>query len=547
MSTLSVEALPDDVETLRALVIERQSQLEEQRARLEDHEARIEAYREQIAQLEEWVRLLRGQRFGRSSEKVSPDQLGLFNEAEQTAEAVAREPEDEPAVVSVPAHERRAGGRRPLPDWMERVEVRHDLPEAEKVCAADGTALVEIGREIREQLEVIPQQVFVRRHVRPKYACPKCHDGVKIAPLPPQPIPRSVASPSLLASIAVAKYADGLPLYRQEAMLVRGGVDLSRATLAHWMVALGPLVQPLVNLIREQILDSGYVQADETTFPVLKESGKAASSPGYLWVLLGGARASPGPGVVFEYAPSRSGAVARALLEDFEGTLQTDGFAGYDELGARAGVRHLGCFAHARRGFVEALRGQGKSPGRSGSHGPKVSVAAQGLAQIRSLYAIERTIGDASPEERLRVRQEQARPLLEKLRAWLDVSRDRVPPQSLTGKALGYLDRQWPKLVRYVEDGRAEIDTNQVENAIRPFVIGRKNWLFADTVRGAQASANLYSLIETAKRAGLEPFAYLRHVFAELPGATTLAEIEQLLPHRVDRDALRPAVNDAPR
>ena len=156
MSTLSVEALPDDVETLRALVIERQSQLEEQRARLEDHEARIEAYREQIAQLEEWVRLLRGQRFGRSSEKVSPDQLGLFNEAEQTAEAVAREPEDEPAVVSVPAHERRAGGRRPLPDWMERVEVRHDLPEAEKVCAADGTALVEIGREIREQLEVIP-------------------------------------------------------------------------------------------------------------------------------------------------------------------------------------------------------------------------------------------------------------------------------------------------------------------------------------------------------------------------------------------------------
>ncbi len=535
MST-SQEALPDDVETLLALVVSKQSQLDEQRSQLDEQRSRI-------AQLEEWVRLLRSQRFGRSSERASSDQLGLFNEAEQTADAVPLASDGGEAVVPVPAHERRRAGRRPLPDWMERVEVLHDLSEAEKICAADGTPLVEIGREATEQLEVIPMQVFVRRHVRPKYACPKCHAGVKIAALPPQPIPRSLASPSLLASVAISKYADGLPLYRQEAMLVRGGIDLSRATLAHWMVALGDLVQPLVNLMREEILGSGYVQCDETTFPVLKEPGKTASSPGYLWVLHGGARASPG--VIFEYAPSRSSAVAKQLLEEFAGTLQTDGYAGYDELGARPGVRHLGCFAHARRHFVDALKGQPRS--RSGRRGPKVSVAEQGLAQIQALYAIERTLREATPEQRARVRAERAGPVLEKLRAWLDASRDRVPPQSLTGKALGYLDRQWPKLVRYLEDGRAEIDTNQVENAIRPFVIGRKNWLFADTVRGAHASANLYSVIESAKACGLEPFAYLRHVLSELPQATTLEQIERLLPQRVDRHALREPVNDAPR
>ncbi len=257
--------------------------------------------------------------------------------------------------VCVAAHTRAKRGRRPLPAWMPREEILHDLPEEEKVCPQDGTALVEIARESSEQIEFVPATARVLVHVRPKYGCPRCKTGVRIAPLPPQPIPKSLASPSLLAYVAVSKYADALPLYRQEAMLARLGIDLSRATLASWMVRAGELMQPLVNRMREEILDSGFVQCDESRFQVLREPGKPAESLSYVWVQRGGP--VDHPLVLYEYDPSRSAEVPKRLFEGFQGVLQTDGYEGYGAIGREPGIVHVGCWAHARRKFTDATSG----------------------------------------------------------------------------------------------------------------------------------------------------------------------------------------------
>jgi transposase len=519
--------LPDSVEDLRALVLSKQALLDEQVAVLDEQADRIEA-------LEELIRLLRSQRFGRKSEKASTHQLGLFNEAEASVHEIAGDAGDE---IDVPAHKRRKGGRRPIPDFLPRVEVVHDLSETEKVCPQDAShTLQRIGEEVSEQVDLIPAVVQVIRHVRPKYACGTCKEGVRIAPLPPQPIPKSQASASLLAHVVSSKYVDGLPLYRQERMLSRIGMDLPRSTLASWVVKLGELVEPLLARMRQEIRQHDVVQCDETPFQVLKEPGKRAESLSYLWALRGGP--SEHPLLVYTYDPSRSAEVPKRLLKGFQGFLQTDGYEGYTALGQEPGIVHVGCWAHTRRKFDEALRGQSKSRKKRAKPSTKESRARQGLSQIQKLYALERRLADATPEARRAARQETMAPLLEKLRAWLDASLPTVPPQSLTGKALHYLAGQWPKLVRVLEDGRLPLDTNLVENAIRPFVLGRKAWLFADTVGGARASANLYSLVETAKANGIEPWAYLRHLFEQLPAATEPAEIEALLPHRVDRDAL---------
>jgi transposase len=527
--------LPDSVEDLRALVLSQQGLIEEAQSRVEEKQSLVDEQHDRIEFLEEAIRLLRSQRFAAKSEKASRSQLGLFNEAEAGVhEDAVGEIEEE---IDVPAHKRRKGGRRPIPDVLPRVEVLHDLTEQEKVCPHDAShTLVRIGEEVSEQLDIIPSVLQVIQHIRPKYACSTCKEGVRIAPLPPQPIPKSQAAPSLLAHVVTSKYVDGLPLYRQEKMLSRIGMDLPRSTLASWVVKLGDLVEPLVGQMCGEIRHYDVVQCDETPFQVLKEPGKRAESQSYLWALRGGPREHPL--VVYTYDPSRSAEVPKRLLKGFQGYLQTDGYEGYTALGQEPGIEHVGCWAHARRKFDEALRGQGKSRKKGTKSSPKESKARQGLAQIQKLYKTERDLVDATPEQRHAARQEQTAPRLEKLRAWLDASLPSVPPQSLTGKALAYLHRQWPKLIRVLDDGRLPLDTNLVENAIRPFVVGRKAWLFADTVGGARASANLYSLVETAKANGIEPWAYLTYLFERLPAATQPADLEALLPHRIDRDAL---------
>lgn len=365
-------------------------------------------------------------------------------------------------------------------------------------------------------------------HVRPRYACKGCEDTVRTAPLPPQPLPKSNASPGLLSHIVVSKYQDALPLAHQEKQFKRIGVELPRATLARWMIQLGERVQPLIQLLRERLLEGDYIGMDETRIQVLKEPDRTAQSQSCIWAQQGG---PPGQAIIlFHYSASRAAPVAAALLDGFAGYLQVDGNATYEVLEkTQANICLVGCMAHARRKFFEAHKAQGKNT-RAGK-------AQKGLSLIQKLYGIEQSIKNRSPEDKCRQRQERAVPILDALHAWALRSIDEVPPGSLTGKALAYLLGQWPKLIRYVEDGRLSIDNNATERAIRPFVIGRRNWLFADTPAGATASANLYSLIETARANGWEPYDYLRHLFQALPTAQTLEQLETLLPFTVNQNA----------
>jgi transposase len=490
---------------------------------------------QRIAVLEEQLQLLTHKRFGASSEKASLDQLHLFNEAEATAVEPCEVSITDNAETTVPEHKRKKPGRRPLPADLPRIVVEHDLVEDQKICPC-GCHKKRIGQETSEQLDIIPPKAQVLQHVRYKYACPDCEgtedDGptVAIALMPPQPIPKSNASPGLLAYIVIAKFLDGLPLYRIAKIFARFGVDLGRGTMAGWMIRVGDLVVPLINLMNETQLGFDVLQMDETTVQVLKEPGRAATSKSYMWVRRGGPPSRPV--ILFDYDRSRSGAVPFRLLADFQGTLQTDGYEGYGGVAKRNDIISVGCLAHARRKFDEALKAQ-KQKDRGG-------LAKQGLELIQRIYHVERDARtrQVDADQRKTLRDEKAKPVWNELRIWLDQARGQVPPKSLTGKALGYLDKQWPRLIRVLEDGRIEVDNNGCENAIRPFVLGRKAWLFADTPAGADASARLYSLIETAKANGVEPYAYLRHVFAELPKTNTPDEVEALLPWNVDKERI---------
>ena len=410
-----------------------------------------------------------------------------------------------------------------LPARLPRIEVIHELPEDERFCEHDGQMLREINEVVSEQLDIVPATIQVIRHIRKQYAC-ECGRCIRTAPLPAQPIPKSMASPGLLAHVTVSKYVDALPLYRQETILKRIGVELPRATLSSWMIRMGQLVQPLINLMRDRLLEYDIIQMDETRVQVLKEADRRAQSKSYLWVQRGGP--PDGRVILYDYDPSRSGAVPERLLAGYKGYLQSDGYGSYNAVVAANGLKPLGCMAHARRRFDEAVKAQGKNKRRG--------KAWHGLALIQKLYRVEKLARPMTPEKRYRLRLEQAQPIFDEMRTWLEMTLPQVPPKNATGKALHYLHSQWDKLTRYLDDGRLEIDNNLCENAIRPFVVGRKNWLFSDSVAGVNASANLYSLIETAKAHGLEPYAYLREVFTKLPQANTVEDIESLLPGRIN-------------
>jgi transposase len=517
-NTLSADELRQLLSDRDSLINEKQNALA-QRDKILAHKDKVLENKDRIIKaMEEVLRLHKLRRFGASSEK-SVDQHELFNEAELAvvaeeglAQQEALSDAEKPAAKKVP----KTKGRKPLPPELPRVRVEHDVPEADKQCRC-GCARDVIGEETSEQLDIIPAQIRVLVNVRKKYACKQCETGVITAPLPTQPIPKSNASPGLLAHIATAKYQDALPLHRQEAILARHGIEIPRNTLASWMIKAGELVQPLLNLLEDQLLAYPVLHCDETPVQVLKERGKRAQSKSYMWVRVGG---PPTQSIrLFHYAASRSGDVARQLLYGYEGYVQTDDYAGYNQACTPAGITQLGCWAHARRKFVEAQKvaaGTGK--------------ADLAIAMIGKLYAIENRIQHRTPEERKTIRQQEAVPQLEKIRHWLDKTLHATLPKGALGKALAYLDKNWSKLTVYTTDDRLSIDNNPAENAIRPFVLGRKNWLFSASVDGAKASANLYGLIETAKANGLEPYHYLRKVFKELPAAKNVEAIEALLP-----------------
>ena len=500
------DTLPDDPAVLKQLIAQMQSK---------------------VVHLEEQNALLRQRLFGRKSEQTTDPatpQLALFNEAESVAEPVA-EDVDEEAVAPT----KRRGKRKPLPADLPRIEVIHELPEHELTCTC-GCRKHTIGEEVSEQLEIVPMQIRVIKHIRKVYGCRGCETAPVTADKPAQLIEKSMASPSVLAMLLTTKYGDGLPLHRFEKVLSRHGIDISRQTLARWVIQCGEHLQPLLNLMRDRLLESRVIHCDETRVQVLKEPDREATSQSWMWVQTGG---PPGkPVILFDYSTSRAQEVPSRLLESYCGYLMTDDYAGYNAVAVQPGIERMGCWAHARRKFVEAQKVQPK--GKTG----RADIA---LNLINKLYGIERDLKDASDEQRHQGRQQDSLPILAQLHGWLEKTQPQVTAQNALGKAVGYLASNWNKLKRYVEAGHLPIDNNPAERAIRPFVIGRKAWLFSDTPKGAVASAQIYSLVETAKANSQEPYAWLRHVLERLPHAQSVADYEALLPWNCSRELPRQA------
>jgi transposase len=538
MSSAAASLTKDPLE-LEAEVVSLREQLAQLQRERAEHQQRIE-------QLLDVITLLKRKRFGPSADRVSADQLKLFDEAELEAlitELQAQVPAPAPAEPAAPATPKDKPVRRPLPAHLPRVERILDLPEAEK--AAMGAQWVHIGYDESEQLAVIPRQPYVIVFKRAKYV-PLHEDvagaerGVVIAPRAAQILPKSIAHSSLLADVVVGKFVDALPLYRQEKIFAREGIELSRQTMAGWMIQLDEKLTPLMAAMKAILYQGRLVHIDETRLQVLQEPGREASQQSFMWVYRGGPTGRPV--IWFQYAETRSGTVPRQFL--FPGGrppagcdppapglyLLSDGYSGYHALAKEPGIAgHAACWAHVRRKFVEAAEGR--------TH---TAAAHQMVALIGQLYAIERRLREASPQERKAARQAHSAPLLEKIKAWLEEKVARTLPKGLLGTAIGYALGQWPQLTTFLEDGHIPIDNNLAENAIRPFVVGRKGWLFSGSPRGAHASATLYSLIETAKANALEPRAYLNFLFERLPEARTPEAITALLPQNLKPEDLQP-------
>jgi len=473
--------------------------------------------------LKEAIKLLKQSKFGAKSEKLLPleEQYFLFDEVEflnrQSPENLELDIGIGDDQITVSGHKRLRGKRKPLPKELPREEIIIDLADEDKICIHDGTPLKKIGEDVSEKLDVIPMQAKVIRTVRIKYGCPCCAEGVRTPPVPACLIPKSIATPGLLAFIAVSKYQDALPFYRLENIFERYGIEISRETMARWMIRLAAGLRPLYNILQDEILASDYIHTDETTVQVLKEKDRKAESKSYMWVR---ARSYANPIILFHYAPSRSGDVAKEILLDFKGALQVDGYAGYNRFCISEYIKRMGCWAHVRRKFkdVQKVSGVGSK------------LALQMLKLIQNLYNAERKIKNYSIDEKTKTRALLSKPILKIIKDYVDQNVSKVPPGSTIGKAFSYLLSEWPTLEIYLEDGRYHIDNNFIENSIRPFAIGRKNWLFSDSVDGAEASAIIYSLIETAKANNKEPYQYLKSIIDQIPNAQSIEDFEKLLP-----------------
>ena len=479
--------------------------------------------------LEEQIRHLKRLRYAASSEIAPSGQRTLFNEAEFTAED---ESEEEPRPQNRRAKKRGRPVRKPLPSHLPEIQKNIDLSADEKFCPKSGLALKNIGSEVSKQIDIKPMTAVVIVTTRQKYACDcsECKSGtesptMRTAPVEPSAIPKGIAAPGLLAFIAVSKYEDAMPLARQEKSFQRFGIDLDRSTMASWIIKIGKLVTPLINLTREELIRSKVIQADETRIQVHRGTGKKATADNYMWVFLG-ERPDRKKIVLYELGPSRSHLVPLRILEGYRGYLHTDGYEAYETLsGKMEGLTLVGDWAHARRKFDEAVKAAPK--------GFKGEIKAQrGLDLINEIFRIEREniAHDASEETIIEIRRDRSKAILGELRTWADATIIEIPPKTLTGAALRYLLERWEKLILFVDVPILRMDTNPVEGLIRPFAVGRRNWLFAETVKGADASAALYSLLVMARAAGLNTFDYLHAVFTDLPKAQSLEEIEALLP-----------------
>ena len=494
-------------------------QLEKSACVIDKKDQVIAQLNKRIDFLEERLRLEQHKQFAPSSEK-STQQGDLFNEAEVLVD-------ETPEPNEPPKKTKKSGGRKGLSPSLPRHQVHLRLSDEEKDGAMDTFFTL-----VKEELDIVPAQARVIEYLQEKAVFLDDHGNreFKAADKPRHPLGKCIASVVLLAHVVIAKFADGLPLYRQETLLKRYGGDITRTSMANWVIKLAEQLQPLMNLLREHQFNYDYLNIDETRIKVLKPDKPTDTEPpsySWMWVSVGGPPSKPA--ILFEYDPSRGKEVPLRLLDGFTGFLQCDGLESYDAACKAGSIVRLGCMDHARRKFKEAQNGQKRSKNAK----QKVSKADVGLGKINALYRLERSIKDNSPEDKYQLRQKVAIPLLDELKRWLEDNATRVPKDSLTSKAIHYTLNQWDRLTQYTQDGRLNISNIMAENAIRPFVIGRKNWLFSDTAKGAKASAVHYSLIETCKANGVEPQQYYQYILSKLPYAESVADIESLLPWNV--------------
>lgn len=494
-------------------------QLVQRDAIIAEQQSTIDSQAKQIARLEFLVARLTRQRYGRTSEQLDASQQLLFE---------TESPDEPPPVeeTTVPSHRRRGGGRFTIPDHLERTVVEHDLAEDEKACPGCGEERQRIGFEKSELLDLVPTQLYVLEHRRWKYACRKCEEQVTIAPPAGKPIPKGLAAPGLLAAVGVGKFSEHLPLYRQEDILFRQGVNLPRSTLCRWVIESAQLLQPFYELLKEFVLESRTIHTDDTPVKVL-DKNLPQTRTGRFWVYAGDHLR---PYTVYDYTPSRKRDGPATFLGDWQGYLQADAFAGYDRIYATGRVTQVSCWAHARRKFFEAKETDAR--------------AHEALAYIQRLYAIEKELSSMSfpLDERHTIeqavkkwyrvrrdaRQRYALPILNEFERWL-TNVDALPKSPLGG-AVNYVRSRWESFTRYCDKGFLDIDNNLSERLVRPVTIGRKNYLFLGADRGGEAAAVWYSLIATAKTHSVEPWAWCRALVAHLTDLGNDPAPDDLLP-----------------
>jgi transposase len=505
-------------------------------AQLETTTKRLEYKTEELAAtllknqwLMEQLKLTKKKLFGTSSEQVDQMMMEqfahLFNEAEGwDASSFVKE-----TKVKSHTRKRQSGSVEDvIPEGTPVEVVEHRLSEEERTCAVCGSEMVEIGKEVRRSLKMKPAQFWVQEDVYYTYACKHCEqetDEANIVKTPKEPVicPGSFASPEAVAHIMTQKFVMYSPLYRLEQEFGRQGLKLSRQTMSNWMGNVSDTwLWPIYDVLHRKLCQEKVLHGDETTLQVLREAGKASTSKSYMWLYRTSGCAEH-PIVLYEYQPNRKAENAEKFLEGFSGWLHADGYQGYHRLPER--IQVVGCWAHARRKFDEALNALDKDA-------RKGSLAATGECYCSRLFQLEEAFAELPPEERYDKRLEQEKPVLDALLAWANATSGKVAPKSALGKALHYLLEQWPYLIRYLEDGQLELSNNRAERSIKPFVMGRKNWLFANTPGGAQSSAVIYSLIETAKESGLDPYRYLLWVLESAPAMAQTDEnwAEKLIP-----------------
>ena len=518
---------PSKLKSVIAELAHKNATLEEERKQFQDENKQLQEKNEKL--LSKYQRLLeqfkqsQRKQFGSSSEK-NPHQTSLFDEPGKALSPEARAQIDDDITVTYT--KKRKPVRKPLPDDILREEIIVDIAEEDKVCDC-GCSLTRIGELVSEQLDIIPLTLKVYRYKRQKYACKACQNTVRTATRPNVLLPKSMASAGLVAHTIVSKYVDHLPLYRQEQIFKRNKIYIPRNSSCGWLMKTAEHCEPLYALLRDNLICYDYIQADETPVQVLKEPDRKNKTKSYMWCYKGGPMETPS--MVFDYQAGRSGHFAQTFLNDFKGYLQSDAYKGYNFADSDDGIIRLGCMVHARRPFAQLVE-LTKTKG----------LAHEALLLIGKLYGIERYATDKqlSFEERKAYRIEYAKPILNTLHEWLVIYDNKVPALTKLGEGIHYMLNNWKLLTNYLLDGRLSIDNNQIENLIRPFAIGRKNWMFMGSPTGARAGAIYYSLISTCKLNGIEPYAYFQKMLTHIPNCQTEDDYRSLLPQNIDFNAL---------